>query len=128
MTNTNTTDANARKKALVDRIMLRWQAAQAERGPWLGLWQQMADYVRPNRSTVKGRMDAPSLAGFEAVFDGTAISANMTLASVEKSGAGAPTGKTAHAGEPAAVASARTTANARRSGFMRIPLAAKCPR
>lgn len=81
MTNTNTTDSNARRKALVDRIMLRWQAAQAERGPWLGLWQQMADYVRPNRSTVKGRMDAPSLAGFESVFDGTAISANMTLAS-----------------------------------------------
>lgn len=65
-------------KDMVDRILRRWEAAQSERSHWISLWQMMADYVRPSRQ-VQAKTDAPRL--FENLFDGTAISANMTLAS-----------------------------------------------
>jgi hypothetical protein len=74
------TPARQAEKAMVDSVLRRWQAAQSERAAWLSTWQSLADYVRPSRQ-VFARSDAPTLTGFENLFDGTAISANMTLAS-----------------------------------------------
>ena len=71
---------NQAEKALVDKVMRKWQSAQAERTQWTSLWQLMADYVRPSRQ-VTSKTDTPQLTGFENLFDGTAISACMTLAS-----------------------------------------------
>ena len=71
----------SKSKAIVDDALRRWQQAQSERGAWLSQWQAMADYVRPSRQVFASKSDAPSFTGFENLFDGTMISANMVLAS-----------------------------------------------
>jgi hypothetical protein len=69
------------KQQLAENLYRRWQAAQSERMPWLAVWQETADYVRPMRENIAGRSTTPAFTGFENLFDGTAIQANMVLAS-----------------------------------------------
>lgn len=67
--------------AIAEKVLRRWKQADSERMPWVSFWQQLADYVRPSRDQIQRSNKAPTLWQFENLFDGTAISANMTLAS-----------------------------------------------
>jgi hypothetical protein len=69
------------KQQIADHLYRRWQSAQTERMPWLAVWQETAQYVRPSRQQVAYRTDIPPVSGFEDLFDGTAIQANMVHAS-----------------------------------------------
>lgn len=71
----------ATEQDMVDRAMRRWEAAKADRGEWTALWDELAAFVRPSRDLVYSpdRGQTPRDQAF--LFDGTAISANMVLAS-----------------------------------------------
>lgn len=71
-------------RRVADNILKRWEQAKGERSAWLGLWQEMAQYVRPSRDPAVRSASVtvtPRLSGFEQLFDSTAIHANMVLAS-----------------------------------------------
>ena len=71
-------------KEVVDRVLRRYERATGERSAWLALWQEMSRYVRPSKDPILRSSTValtPSLSGFEQLFDSTAISANMVLAS-----------------------------------------------
>jgi hypothetical protein len=68
------------EKDLALKVMQRWEAAKQERMNWSSLWDEIASYVRPPRDYVYTDRTQPPR-DQSMLFDGTAISANMVLAS-----------------------------------------------
>lgn len=77
MNESNPQTQNTERNKLAERLYQRWQQAQTVRQPWLSMWQEMADYVRPTKEHIISKSSTPSTSAFDKLFDGTALNANM---------------------------------------------------
>ena len=69
---------------LADTVSRQIAALDADRLPWEGLWQELAEVCHPRRNTIQqgtGRDTTPDRSSIAWSFDGTAMRANSTLAS-----------------------------------------------
>lgn len=65
---------------IATKVYSRWQQADNIAATWRPLWQQLANYFRPDRDQVTRRTTNPYLDQRAWLFDGTGIQANMTFA------------------------------------------------
>jgi len=67
----------------VEEMLAYGAALDAERMPWNGLWQDLADVVHPRRGTISNHAitsTTPDRTAIARNYDGTAMRANQTLA------------------------------------------------
>lgn len=67
-------------KDLADRIIRRHQEMVSQRATWETLWEEIAKYVMPRKAGMFTKSTQPSVEDETALFDGTAVRANMILA------------------------------------------------
>jgi hypothetical protein len=65
---------------LADKILQRHGELVTQRATWEGLWEEIAKYVMPRKTGVFAQSSSPDMAEETALFDATAVRANMVLA------------------------------------------------
>jgi hypothetical protein len=65
---------------IAERAIKLHNSLSAERAPWDSFWNDVAAYVMPRKGEITNSTHSPSTARQDALFDGTAIRANMVLA------------------------------------------------
>lgn len=75
-------ERQVKQAEVAQRLCKRHEAAKSEQSAWVSLWQDLADYTRPNQDYIasEAQFDAPSLHKHNKLFDGTAVHSNMILA------------------------------------------------
>lgn len=70
-------------EAIAEKLIRRHNDAKALRSPWEGVWRELAQYCKPERSVIghkNGYQPAPDMTRFD-LFDGTALSGNLIFGS-----------------------------------------------
>lgn len=68
------------KTDLADKVLQRHGELVTQRATWEGLWEDIAKYVMPRKSGIFANSSAPDMGEETALFDSTAVRANMVLA------------------------------------------------
>jgi len=68
------------KDPVAEDIISRHEALKSKRSAWDTLWQSLADYVMPRKSSINTKKSEPDDAAVSEIYDTTVIRANMTLA------------------------------------------------
>lgn len=66
--------------ALAEKLCRRWQVMQADRMPFLSIWQEIADLMATRSGGINTKVETPDTAKDSALFDTTAGDALLTMA------------------------------------------------
>lgn len=66
--------------ALAEKLCRRWQVMQADRMPFLSIWQEIADLMATRSGGINTKVEMPDTAKDSALFDTTAGDALLTMA------------------------------------------------
>jgi len=65
---------------LAKRLLDRHATLKGDRAPWDAFWQEVGDYVMPRKAEITSRVDTPSTAKHQTLFDSTTVRSNNILA------------------------------------------------